>query len=282
MFKIAGVQMDVSIGQNEQNLNRIVSAVQETTRNGAQLTVFPECAVPGYCFASLEEAREFAESLSTPNASPTVARLTEVCRATDSFVVTGLLEIDGPRLFNACVLVGPTGLIGAYRKLHLPKLGIDQFTTPGDRAPEVFGAGPIKLGMSICYDGSFPELSRVLALAGAELIVLPTNWPPAAECFAAHTINTRAMENHVYYMSVNRIGTERGFRFIGASRICDPTGKVIVAAEHDDEAILYAEIDPAWARNKHLIRTPGKHEIHRWNDRRPEFYGPVVEAVRRG
>jgi predicted amidohydrolase len=120
-----------------------------------------------------------------------------------------------------------------------------------------------------------------MALDGAELIVLPTNWPPAATCFAAHTINTRAMENHVYYMSVNRIGSERGFSFIGTSRICDPTGKTIAAADHQDEAILYADIDPAWARNKHLIRTPGKHEIHRWHDRRPEFYGRIVEPVER-
>jgi 5-aminopentanamidase len=280
MLKIAGVQMDVTISQNAQNLARIVAAVEETTKNGARLTVFPECAVPGYCFDSLDEAREFSERLDGTDSSPTVARLTEVCRATESFVVTGLLELDGPRMFNACILVGPKGLVGVYRKIHLPKLGIDRFTTPGDRAPAVHSAGPLKLGMNICYDGSFPELSRVMALDGADLIVLPTNWPPAAECFAAHTINTRAMENHVYYMSVNRVGTERGFRFIGASRICDPTGKVITAAEHDDEAILYAEIDPAWARNKHLIRTPGKHEIHRWHDRRPEFYGRLVEPVK--
>lgn len=281
MLKIAGVQMDVAIGQNERNLDRIVAAVEETTRNGARLTVFPECAVSGYCFDSLEEAREFAEPLDDPGTSPTVRRLAEVCGATDSFAVAGLLEIDGPRLFNACVLVGPAGLVGSYRKIHLPMLGIDRFTAPGDRPPQVHAADELKLGMNICYDGSFPELSRVMALDGADVIVLPTNWPPAAECFAAHTINTRAMENHVYYMSVNRIGTERGFHFIGASRICDPTGKVIAAAEHDDEAILYAEIDLAWARNKHLIRTPGKHEIHRWHDRRPEFYGRIVEPVKR-
>lgn len=274
--KIAGVQMDVTLAEPQRNLARIVAAVEETTRHGARLTVFPECAVTGYCFDSLDEARPFAVSLGEDGGGEIVAQLTDVCRRTDSFVVVGLLERDGERVFNACVLVGPSGLVGSYRKLHLPMLGIDRFTTKGDRPLEVFTAGEVQLGMNICYDGSFPEASRVMALDGAELIVLPTNWPPAAVCFANHTINTRAMENHVYYMSVNRIGSERGFSFIGTSRICDPTGKTIAAADHEDEAILYADIDPAWARNKHLIRTPGKHEIHRWNDRRPEFYNRIT------
>jgi predicted amidohydrolase len=166
--------------------------------------------------------------------------------------------------------------VGSYRKLHLPMLGIDRFTTPGDRPLGVWQAGDVRVGMNICYDGSFPEASRVMALEGAELIALPTNWPPAAECFARHTIITRAMENHVYYMSVNRVGTERGFSFIGISMICDPTGGVLATADHRAEAILYADVDPAWARNKHLVREPGKHEIHRFRDRRPEMYGRVV------
>lgn len=274
-FKIAGVQMDVAIGEPKANLKRIVDAIDETTRNGAQLTVFPECAITGYCFDSLDEAMPFVQ----PIPGPAVEQLTEACRKTDTFTVVGMLEADGERMFNACVLVGPQGLIGSYRKLHLPMLGIDQFTTPGDRQPVVWQAGPLCLGMNICYDGSFPELSRVMALDGAELIVLPTNWPPAADCFARYTMHTRAMENSVYYMSVNRVGTERGFRFIGLSMICDTDGHTLAEAPHEDEAILYAQIDPAKARNKHLVRIPGKHEIHRWRDRRPEMYGRIVDPV---
>ena len=116
-----------------------------------------------------------------------------------------------------------------------------------------------------------------MALNGAELIVLPTNWPPGAECTADFVINTRAMENHVYYMAVNRVGTERGFRFIGKSKICNPSGEVLALANHEQEAILYAEIDPALARRKRVIRVPGKHEIDRFADRRPEMYGRITE-----
>jgi predicted amidohydrolase len=272
---IAGVQIDVAIGQPERNLARVIDALRETARQGASLTAFPECALSGYCFDSLDEARPFAE----PIAGPSVERLMWACRELGVYVVCGMLESESHHFYNAAALVGPEGLIAKYRKIHLPFLGIDRFTTHGDAAPAVWQAGPVKLGMSICYDGSFPEASRVMALDGAELIVLPTNWPPAAKCFAEHTIPTRAMENHVYYMSVNRIGAERGFRFIGRSMIASPVGEILAAADADEETILYAHIDPAIARNKHLVRQTGLHEIHRFRDRRPELYGRLTEPT---
>ena len=83
------------------------------------------------------------------------------------------------------------------------------------------------------------------------------------------------MENNVYYMAINRIGTERGFDFIGHSQICDPDGRPIAEALHEAEATLWADIDIEKARNKHLVRVPGLHEIHRFNDRRPEMYGMI-------
>ncbi|MBW3599325.1 MAG: carbon-nitrogen hydrolase family protein [Planctomycetes bacterium] len=273
---IAGVQMNVAFADKEQNLKRIGDRLREAALHGAQLVVFPECAVTGYCFESFEEARGMAE----PIEGPAVRRIVEMCRAADAFAVVGMIEEDGPRIFNVCVLTGPLGLLGVYRKIHLPHLGLDNFSTPGDRPFQVWKAGPVTLGMNICYDVSFPESSRAMALAGAELIVLPTNWPPGAGCLACYATNTRAMENHVYYLAANRVGEERGFRFIGQSRICEPNGETIASADETSETILYAEINPAIARNKHLVRVPGKHEIHRFRDRRPEMYGPLVEPVR--
>jgi predicted amidohydrolase len=85
------------------------------------------------------------------------------------------------------------------------------------------------------------------------------------------------MENAVYFISVNRVGTERGFRFIGMSKIADPSGETLAEASGTGEEILYAEIDPAKARRKHFIRVPGKHEIDRLADRRPEMYGVLVQ-----
>lgn len=275
MIKIAGAQIDVVFGDCKKNLARIGTALRETAKQGARLTAFPECALPGYCFESLEEARPHAEPIS----GPSTQRLAELCRELDVFAVVGLLEADGDRIFNAAALIGPGGVIGSYRKLHLPYLGVDMFTTRGDRPPATWLAGDLRVGMSICYDGAFPEASRVMALDGADLIVLPTNWPPGAECTADFVINTRAMENNVYYMAVNRVGAERGFRFIGKSKICGPGGELLAVANHEEETILYAEIDPAKARRKRVIRVPGKHEIDRFADRRPEMYGRLVEGV---
>ncbi|HJT31887.1 MAG TPA: carbon-nitrogen hydrolase family protein [Pirellulales bacterium] len=272
-IKIAGVQIDVAIGDRELNLSRIESALRETAKHGARLTVFPECALTGYCFDSLAEAKPFAE----PIPGPSTQRLSQLCGELDAFAVYGLLEADGQRVFNAAVLLGPSGVVASYRKIHLPFLGVDRFTTPGDRPFVVSRAGDLRLGMNICYDGSFPEAARVMALEGADVIALPTNWPPGAECTADFVINTRAMENHVYYAAVNRVGTERGFRFIGKSKICGPSGCVLAEAPHEDEAILYAEVDLELARRKRVIRVPGKHEIDRFADRRPEMYAKIVE-----
>jgi predicted amidohydrolase len=142
----------------------------------------------------------------------------------------------------------------------------------------VHSAGELKVGMNICYDAAFPEAARSLAILAADLIVLPTNWPPGAECTAASVINARALENAVYYIAVNRVGIERGFEFIGRSKIVDPGGQTLAESQAPGEEVLYAEIDPARARRKHIIRVPGKHEIDRLADRRPEMYGLLVEA----
>ncbi|MBI1861418.1 MAG: carbon-nitrogen hydrolase family protein, partial [Deltaproteobacteria bacterium] len=112
---------------------------------------------------------------------------------------------------------------------------------------------------------------------GAELIVLPSTWPPGAEYIADNVINTRAFENTVYYIAVNRAGTERGFEFIGRSRIVDPRGTTLVVAQSKGEEVLFAEIDPLQPRQKHWVNIPGQHEVDRIADRRPEMYRPLVE-----
>lgn len=271
-MKIAGVQMDVAFGDRQANIERVETRLREAVRHGAQLAVFPECVLPGYCFDSLGEAQAHAE----PIPGPATQRLAAVCRELSVYAVVGLLEAAGERLFNAAALVGPAGVVGIYRKVHLPYLGVDRFTTPGDGFA-VHSAGDARIGMSICYDAAFPEAARVLALAGADLIALPTNWPPGAQCTADYLINARALENNVYFIAVNRVGTERGFPFIGQSKICDPRGRLLAEARHTDETILYAEIDLAFAREKHIVRMPGKHEIDRFADRRPEAYGRIAE-----
>ena len=272
-MKIACVQMDVKIGEVDYNLAAIEDRLRETARNGTKLAIFPECAVTGYCFESLDEARPFAQTIP----GPATDRITAQCAKLDMFAVFGMIEVDGDSVYNAAILTGPEGVVGSYRKVHLPYLGVDMHVAYGDRPFAVHDIGGLRVGINICYDSAFPEATRTLALLGADLITLPTNWPPGAECVAAHVLNTRAMENAVYFAAANRVGSERGFEFIGRSRICATKGETLAASEDTSETILYAEIDPEPSRNKTAVREPGRHAIDRMADRRPEMYGTLIK-----
>ncbi len=270
VWRVAGAQMDVRLGRKSLNLNQMSSRLREAAQSGARLIVFPECALTGYSFASKEEAWPQAESIP----GPATERLASDCRQLGVWTAFGLLERDGDRLFNACALIGPDGFVAGYRKVHLPYIGIDRFATPGDRPFAVHDLGDLRLGMNICYDGSFPEAARVLTLLGADLIILPTNWTTEARA-ACFLPEARALENHVYYLAVNRVGEERGFCFAGRSRLIDYRGEVL-ADGGAGEAILYGDIEPERARKKRVVVVPGEHEVDRVGDRRPEMYGPLV------
>jgi predicted amidohydrolase len=272
IWKIAGVQMDCRLGAVADNLAVMRQHLSEAAAAGARLVIFPECALSGYCFASRAEAWPHAQ----PVPGPATQVLGEDCRRLGVWVALGMLERAGDDLFNACALVGPDGSAVTYRKIHLPFLGVDRFTTPGNRPFAVHELGGLRVGMNICYDGSFPESSRVLMLLGADLILLPTNWPSGARSTVCHLVQSRALENHLYYAAVNRIGEERGFRFLGSSRIVACNGELLAAAE-EGEQVLFAEIDPTMARNKHIVRIPGEYELDRMRDRRPEMYGPLCD-----
>jgi predicted amidohydrolase len=275
IWKIAAVQMDCQLGAKAVNLERIMGHVREAAGHGARLVAFPECILTGYCFQSKDEAWPHAE----PIPGPSTQALGRVCQELGVWMVLGMLEVDGDRLYNACALVGPNGVAGRYRKIHLPFLGVDRFTTPGNEPFAVHDLGGLRLGMTICYDGSFPESARCLMLLGADLVVLPTNWPTGARSTVRHLVQARALENHIYYAAVDRIGTERGFTFLGMSRIVESIGDLLAVSEDDNPVILYADIDPERARNKAIVHIPGQYELHRTAHRRPEMYGPITRPV---
>jgi predicted amidohydrolase len=133
--------------------------------------------------------------------------------------------------------------------------------------------------MNICFDGSFPESARVLTLLGADLVVLPTNWTGHARTMASIVSAARSWENHIYYLAVNRIGDEAGFRYIGLSSAADYTGKVINWAAESEESIFTIEVDPAAARQKRVVTCAGTYEIDRVNWRRPDMYRPLLEGA---
>jgi predicted amidohydrolase len=272
-WKIAAVQMDCQLGAVAQNLIAIRGKLREAAAQGARLVVFPECILSGYCFASKDEASTHAESIP----GPSTLTLAQDCRDLGVWAAVGMLQArpsDGA-LFNACALIGPSGIAATYRKIHLPFLGVDRFTTLGDQPFAVHDLGGLRIGMTICYDGSFPEAARCLTLLGADLVLLPTNWPSGARSTAQIVIPARALENNIYFAAVNRVGEERGFRFIGMSRILACDGTFLAKSDDDKPCVLYAEIDPSRARQKRIVHIAGEYEIDRLGDRRPEMYGPI-------
>ena len=275
---IAAVQMDVRIADREFNLANVEAMARESAANGSEVVIFPEAVVTGYCYASLEEAVANAE----PAPIESIERMTSLCRELGVFVAYGTLECSGDSLRNVAFLAGPDGLVGRYDKTHLPFLGVDRFTTAGDRAPEVYEAAAIRIGMVICYDLVFPELRRSLALAGADLVVQVTNSPAPGDFARQALVPARAFENGIYLARANRTGIERGVEFAGLSQVCDPLGQTIAEAPHTEPAIVYAEIDPEVARNKHRVVRPGEFETDLFKDRRPELYGRIVQQPENG
>lgn len=271
---VAVAQMDPQLGQVKDNLTTLTGMAETAFQQGARLVVFPECALSGYGFASLEDARRVAEPV--PGSSSEA--LSALCAAHQGYLVYGLLEHDGDAVYNTAVLLGPAGLIGRYRKLHLPLLGVDRFITPGNEGFKVWQTPLGRIGLAICYDLRFPESLRVLALQGADIIALPTNWPDGSQLMPDFVTRTRALENRVYLLACNRVGEESGFWFFGRSQIVGTSGRVLVEAGEAPE-IAYANIDPQRARQKRLILRPGAFEMDTIGDRRPEWYGPITDTA---
>ena len=271
---VAVAQIEPHLAEKERNLEVCVARMEEAAAAGAKLAVLPECAIPGYMYESVEEALPFAEEIPGPSSEA----LEREARRLGLHVVCGLLERDGDSLRNAAVFVGPDGLIGTYRKTHLPFLGVDRFAVPGDELP-VFDTPLGRIGVEICYDLRFPEVTRTLALKGAEIVAHPTNFPVAARVQTEVITVARAAENRIFLLTANRSGKERSAEFCGWSQISDPYGKRLAETGATGEVLLTAEIDLEQARNKDYV-VPGTYELYLFGHRRPELYGALVEEVK--
>jgi predicted amidohydrolase len=270
-MRVAVAQMEPKLAEKERNLDTALERLEEAAAAGAQLLVLPECAIPGYMFDSADEALPYAEEIP----GPTTEAFERECARLGVHAITGLLERDGDTLYNAAILVGPDGLIGSYRKTHLPFLGVDRFVTPGDEL-KVFDTALGRIGLIICYDLRFPEVTRTLALQGADMVALPTNFPMAAKLQCDVIAPARAAENRVYLLVANRVGKERWGEFCGWSQIVDPYGTRLTEAGETEEALLLADVELEKARDKDYV-VPGEYELYLFGHRRPELYGALVE-----
>ncbi len=269
---VAVAQIEPELGERSRNLERCLARLDEAGAAGCSLVVLPECASSGYVFDSPDEAMAYAEEVP----GPFVRALEDRCERLGIHCVSGMLERDGDVLRNTAVLVGPEGLVGRYRKSHLPFLGVDRFVQAGDEL-SVFDTELGRIGLEICYDLRFPEVTRALALAGAELVALPTNWPVEAAANAELLTTARAYENRIFLLVANRVGRERSAEFCGRSQIVDQAGARLAETDAASECLLVAEIDVERARDKSIVPAPGAYEMHLFDHRRPELYGTLAE-----
>jgi len=268
-MKIAYYQYRPLFGKVRHNLDKVVQAL---TKVEADLVVLPELAFTGYCFRDREETRVLAED---PDTSTTVDALRALCRRRGFHLVTGFAERRADKCFNSALLVPPRGALRIYRKLHLfndEKLWFD----PGDTDLEVYEIGRARIGMMICFDWIFPEVVRVLALRGADVICHPSN---LVLDYCQRVMTARCLENGVFAVTTNRTGADRrahgSVRFTGRSQVVSPRGEVLQRAPMRSEALHTVTIDPATARDKYI--TPRNDRLL---DRRPQYYHTLTETFR--
>lgn len=240
-------QFNPVFGEVTRNLDLVAARLAGVQ---CDLMVLPELFASGYQFVSREEVESLAEPVPD---GPTTQRLIELAKGGNFHIVGGLPERSGDRCYNSALLVGPTGLLGTYRKTHL-FFEETLFFSPGDTGFRVWDIGTARIGVMICFDWVYPESARTLALKGAEILCHPSNLvlPHGPDAMV-----TRCLENRVFAVTANRIGfEERGGKgrltYIGTSEIVSPRGRILHRASREQDELTVLEIDPAQARNKSL------------------------------
>jgi 5-aminopentanamidase len=267
---VACGQFAPRVGELAANRAAGLDVAARAAGQGARIVVLPELASSGYVFRDRAEARTLAEPVDGPTAAQWVA----LAGRLGITLVGGLCELgDDDLLYNTAVIVAGSGILAAYRKVHLWDTEKLVFT-PGSQPPPVVTVGGARLAVMICYDLEFPEWVRRPALAGAQLLCAPTNWPlfprPAGERpMEVVRVQASAAVNRMFIAACDRVGAERGVDWVGGSAIIDPDGWPLAGpVPGDQERTLMAVCDLDAARDK---RTSERNDV--FADRMPQLYG---------
>ncbi|WP_085726002.1 nitrilase-related carbon-nitrogen hydrolase [Pseudomonas sp. R37(2017)] len=267
---VACCQLAPKIADLAHNRTLTERAIRQAAFQGAQIVVLPELVQSGYLFADRDEALGLAETVD----GLTLQLWKTLARELNLVIVGGFCErLPGDELANSAAMIDANGLRAVYRKAHLWDAEKDIFTA-GDAPPPVVETLHGRLGMLICYDLEFPEWVRLAALAGADLLCAPVNWPdgprPQTERPAeVLRVQANASVNRMFIAACDRYGHERGVGWVQGSVIVDADGYPLAGpAEQGGEQLLLASLNLAEARNK---RISARNDLHR--DRRPQLYG---------
>ena len=240
---IALGQMSCQVGNKRRNLKVIEKRVQQAKKIGAQLIAFPELSLTGYTVR--DRAFELAEPVPK---GESIQEVEQIAKNHDVHIVFGAIERSARTsavLHNSSVLISPKGYVGKYQKMYLPTHSVfeeKRYFRPGYQA-EVFDTEVGKIGIIICYDIYFPEITRLLCLKGANLIICISASPSVRKGFFETLTAARAIENGVFLAYVNLAGIEDGLQFWGGSRIIAPSGGIISQAKYDIDDLIHATID---------------------------------------
>jgi predicted amidohydrolase len=265
---IAAVCMNVPIGEIEENLKRMENFVREATAKGADLICFPELSITGYrlelpvdIYAGFQPAK-------------VLERVEAMARTHRLIILAGMVEpSDGAKPYISQLVAGPDGLLGVYRKTHLSPNEKDTYRA--GRKIEVFSMKGIRFGVQLCYESHFPEISTIMALQGAEILLIPHASPrgsPAekAESWLRH-LPSRAFDNGLYVVAHNQVGdNHNGFLFPGVAIALNPSGRVMTIYRGYEEKMMLVRM------TKEELEETRTHRMKYFlPNRRPELYREI-------
>ena len=270
-FKVALAQISCKRGDKEANIQKIEEYTARARQQNAELVIFPELSLTGYTIR--DELYDLAEHVP----GPSTTAIEKIAKKHEAFIVYGLPELSDKAqatIYNTAVLVGPQGFVGKYRKMYLPTHSIfeeKRYFRPGYQTG-VFNTKLGKIGLIICYDIFFPEVSRLTRLEGAQLIICISASPAVRRGFFETLTAARAIENTAFLAYVNLVGIENGLQFWGGSRLLGPNGRVLAAAKYDEEDLVIGEVD-------YSDIAPIEAFVPTLRDLRPELFDKLKENV---
>jgi predicted amidohydrolase len=263
-IKLALAQISSKRENKKANLQKIEKFTILAKEQGANLVIFPELSLTGYVLH--DQVYELAEAIL----GPSTKKVEELAKKTGMHIIFGMPELSEKTeatIFNTAVFVGPTGVIGKFRKMYLPTHSVfeeKRYFRPGYQTA-VFNTPVGNVGLIICYDIFFPEVCRLTRLKGAELMVCISASPAVRRNYFEIFTAARALENTAFLAYVNLVGVEDGLQFWGGSRLVSPTGAVLAEAKYDEEDLVVCEVDYRDIR-------PAETFIPTLRDLRPELF----------
>jgi len=270
-FKVALAQINSKVGDKKENISKIEKAVRQAEKEAVDLIIFPELSLTGYVVR--DRVYELAETIPGPS-TRTIQSIARKAKMHIIFGMPELTEKTKATIYNAAVFVGPKGIIGKYHKMYLPTHSVfeeKRYFRHGYQTA-TFDTELGKIGVIICYDIFFPEVTRLTRLNGAQLIVCISASPAVRKAFFETLTAARAMENTAFLAFVNLAGIEDGLQFWGGSRLIGPNGRILARAKYDEEDFITCDVDYADLRQVETF-------VPVLRDLRPELFDKLKESA---